>query len=300
MRDGLTVIIPAYCEAEALPRVLPRTLNYCRERGWAVIVVDDGSTDATPRVLQEFACDPQLTIARHKVNRGYGAAIKTGLRHAKTRYAVTFDADGQHQLESLDDLYRVMVDRDADLVVGRRQWQSAPNAYRTLGKFIIRLFANLLVPNSIQDLNSGCKLYRTAEVLKYLSFCPNSMAFSDVITLVMISRRCLVLEHPIQVAERQAGKSTVNTRTALETILEILHALILLKPMRFFFPLSSLSILAGVAWGLPIMLAGRGVSVGSMLAISSGLILFTLGLLSEQIARLRLVEDEAGCGPDEP
>jgi hypothetical protein len=114
------------------------------------------------------------------------------------------------------------------------------------------------------------------------------MAFSDVITLVFLSERNLVLEHPIRVSPRKVGQSTISTITAFETVIQILNITLMFNPLRVFLPISVACILAGFLWGTPIILLGRGVSVGAMLAIVTGLIFFVIGLLASQLAALRM------------
>jgi hypothetical protein len=152
------------------------------------------------------------------------------------------------------------------------------------------------VPLPVQDLNSGFKLYQTTLVQQYLSLCPDSMAFSDVITLLFLNQRHLVLEHPISVRHRTTGSSSINTHTAFQTVIEILSLVMLVNPLRIFLPLSIICIAVGLLWGIPIMLAGRGVSVGSMLAIVLGALFFFLGLIANQLSSIRL--HLAGMGKD--
>ena len=97
----------------------------------------------------------------------------------------------------------------------------------------------------------------------------------------------LVLEHPITVQQRQGGTSTINTLTAFETVMAILSIITLFNPMRIFLPLSLTSLTAGLVWGVPIVLRGRGVSVGAMLAFTTGVLFFALGLIAEQLATIR-------------
>ncbi len=287
MTNSLTVVIPAYNEAESLPLFLPQLLAHCEQRGWQVIVVDDGSTDGTGRALAEFQTQ-SLRVLRHKVNRGYGGALKTGIGRAETDYVATMDADGQHRLDDVEALLQAMEAANADLVIGRRVYAvRSGNRYRELGKWLIRRITGLLLPLHIDDLNSGLKLYDTRLVQQYLHLCPDSMAFSDVITLVFISQRYLVIECPVQVNERLGGKSTISTRTAFETIFEILNIMMMFNPMRIFVPAALFCILIGVLWGLPFVLMGRGVSVASMLAIVSGVLFLFLGLVAQQLSLIR-------------
>ena len=284
----VTLVLPAYNEAESLSVLLPGLLDYLRKMGWQLIVVDDGSSDATGEVLSAYKDNPGLQVIRHKLNRGYGGALKSGLRAASTEFVVTMDADGQHRHADIERLLFEMLNADADMVIGQRGKDATPSRYRRLGKWLIRTLTRILVPNSIKDLNSGFKMYRTALVQQYLPLCPDSMAFSDVITLVFIKRRHLVIEVPIEAEPRQGGVSTINTYTALDTVFEILNIIMLFNPMRIFMPIAVLCLLFGFLWGLPILYLGRGVSVGSMLAIVTGLIFMFLGLVAEQLSKIRL------------
>jgi len=114
------------------------------------------------------------------------------------------------------------------------------------------------------------------------------MAFSDVITLLFLYQRHLVLEYPITAKKRLAGKSTINIQTAFQTLREILSLVMLVNPLRIFLPISFICIFVGMLWGIPIILLGRGVSVGSMLAIVLGTLFFFLGLLANQLSLIRL------------
>ena len=282
----LTLVVPAYNEALSLPDVVPTWLAFCREHGCRLIIVNDGSKDKTREVLETYSGESALTVVHHKVNRGYGGALKTGLRTVQTTYAMTIDADGQHRLEDVIKLYRVFQEKDADMIVGRRP-ESGSDWYRSLGKSLIRGFARLLMPLPIHDINSGMKVYRTELVQPYLDLCPDNMAFSDIITLIFLNNRHLVVEEPIEINPRTAGVSTINTRTAVDTVEEILHIAILFHPMRIFMPIAIFFLAFGLIWGAPFMLRGQGVSVGAMLLLVSGLLFMGLGLLAEQLAEIR-------------
>lgn len=284
---SVTIVIPAYNEANALPLTIPAVLSYCRENHWKCIVVNDGSKDGTSQVLEGFTDNPRLKVITHKLNRGYGGALKSGLAAVDTDFCVTFDADGQHKLEDIPRLLQALQDLDADMVVGSRVRSKHAHWYREMGKWIIRRIAAILMPMPLRDLNSGFKAYRTELVQQYLHLCPNSMAFSDVITLVFLNQRHRVEEVSIEVKPRVSGESTISTKTAFETIMEILNLVMLFNPLRVFLPLSIFCVLVGLVWGIPFIVLGRGVSVGAMLAIVSGLLLFTLGLVSEQLSQIR-------------
>lgn len=284
----LTAVIPIYNEAQSLPHFLPELVETCRTKNWDLILVNDGSKDESASILARFADEPHVKVLHHKVNRGYGGALKTGLLSAQTSYVVTMDGDGQHTTSDLDAVYQFAVRTDADMVIGSRAEMEHVNLYRELGKWLIRSFTRILVPLRVKDLNSGFKLYRTRLVKHYLHLCPDSMAFSDVITLLFLNQGHLVLETPITVRKRIGGTSSISTRTAFETIIEILGLVMLVNPLRIFLPLSLFCISVGLLWGIPIVIAGRGVSVGAMLAIVLGTLFFFLGLIASQLAAIRL------------
>lgn len=289
MQGMLTIIVPVYNEAEVLPKVAPGMVSHCRQHGWLVIFVDDGSRDASGSYLDTLADASTVFVFHHKVNRGYGGALKTGILHVNTPYCLTMDADGQHALQDVEKVFSFALEKDADLVVGDRGRGDGASLYRSIGKWLIRSFTRWLMHLPIRDLNSGFKLYRTDLAKKYLRVCPNSMSFSDIITLVFINQGNLILEHPITIQPRKAGKSTINTYTALETILEILNIILLFNPLRVFLPVSLLFVTFGLAWGTYVQLTvGRGVSVAAMLAVVTGLIFFVLGLLANQISAMRM------------
>lgn len=284
---SLTVLVPIYNEADALHNFLPKLVETSRVKGWYIIFVDDGSTDGSPQLLAAFEAYSFVKVIKHKVNRGYGGALKSGILSTTTMYVVTIDGDGQHNVSDIEAVLTFAIDRDADLVVGNRgRWKNA-RPFREFGKGLIKLFTRILMPLPIHDLNSGFKLYRTELAQKYISLCPNSMAFSDVITLTFIHQRNLVLEYPISVRERQSGKSTIGLHTAFDTVIEIINLVLLFDPLRVFLPLSIACILFGLGWGTPIVLLGHGVSVGAMLAIVTGLLLFILGLIASQLSAIR-------------
>lgn len=301
--NSLTIVVPAFNEAAAIPATIASLLEVCRKQYWKLIIVNDGSTDNTQDILDSFKDQPLLTTINHKLNRGYGGAIKSGIMAVDTDYLVTFDADGQHDVADIENMMKALLDSDADLVIGARGRSLNSYWYRSLGKWIIKKVAGFVMPISIHDLNSGFKLYRTEYAKDYFLLCPNSMAFSDVMTLIFLNEHRKVVEHPIQVHPRIGGTSKISTKTAFETILEILNVVMLLAPLRIFLPMSIMSFVIGLGWGIPFVISGRGVSVGSMLAIVTALILFTLGLVSEQLSQLRrelLVSHSNHTGSERP
>ncbi len=283
---SLSIIIPAYNEEHSLRIFLPQVIDFCKQRDYKLIVVNDGSTDGTKKILSEYLNDRStLTVLHNKVNSGYGAAIKRGVREATTDFIITIDADGQHSLDDVDRLFKTAIDEDADMVVGNRGVSST--FYRNIGKWLIRTVTKILMPLDIHDINSGMKLYNTELAKKYISICPETMAYSDIILLTFVYQKCRVIEIPITIKPRTQGVSTINTMTAINTLRELVNIVVLFNPIVVFFPLGMFCIVASVIWGIHISIAGKGISTGTLLGVLTGILILFIGLLSHQISAFR-------------
>ena len=286
MNPNLTIVIPCYNEEENIPVFFPELQKFVKEHGFQVIAVNDGSKDNTLQELQKFADNEYIKVVSHKCNRGYGGAIKTGLRAVETDFAITIDSDGQHRLEDVLKCYKHIQESNADMVVGARQ-NNESGGYRTLGKWVIRKFASSLLELPVKDLNSGMKCYRMSETLDYLDLCPDTMAYSDCILLLMVNDRKLVTEIPIEISPRTAGKSTIGTKTAIITLAEILNLAILLRPMTTFFRLAICFLLFGGVWGISTYVRSWTITSASVMLIMLGVLSLMLGLLCEQLSQIR-------------
>ncbi|MEW5858699.1 MAG: glycosyltransferase family 2 protein [Cyanobacteriota bacterium] len=281
MHKKLTIIVPAFNESQVIDLVIEQIQAICSDVVQEVIVIDDGSSDDTAYIAKNAGA----TVIRHKQNLGYGAALKTGIRHATTEFVLTMDADGQHQAEDVLRLWKLA--ENCDMVVGQRISLLHSPLWRMPGKWLLWSMANYLTRRKIPDLNSGLRLIRREVALRYLHLCPSGFSFSTTITMALLSRGYSVAYVPIQVKKR-VGKSTVSVATGLDTIILILRIAALFNPLRVFIPTSFLIGGIGLVWGIPYALAGRGISVGSMLAIVTAIVLFGLGMLCDQISQLRL------------
>ncbi|HLP15790.1 MAG TPA: glycosyltransferase family 2 protein [Bacteroidota bacterium] len=284
----VTILIPVYNEAETLPGVIPDIAEFCRRKQWRLVCVNDGSTDGSKALLNELSQAHGFSVHHHKLNRGYGAAMKTGIRTVETDYTLTMDADGQHSIADCERLYEALVRMDADMMLGSRQGMGSSGGFwRGIGKSLIRRFASLLMPLRVYDINSGMRIYRTAIAQESLHLLPDTFSFSDTLTLVFVNSRHLVCEIPITVGARRGGTSTISLQTAFETVMEILNIAVLFNPMKIFLPVALACFSLGVPWGLYIFSLGHGVSVGSSLLIITGVLSFLLGLIAEQLSSIK-------------
>ena len=280
---SFTLVIPAFNEEDAIGPALKAVVADMSDAVTEVIVVDDGSADRTAQICEGLG----VRVISHTANRGYGAALKTGIRAATTDYVITMDSDGQHRATDALALIKLGQTGSADLIVGKRETLLHSPLWRMPGKWLITRMAEYLLRKKIPDLNSGMRLIRRETALKYMHLCPQGFSFSTTITMAMEARGQLVEYHPISVNPR-VGSSTVNMRTGIDTIILILRLAALFNPLRIFLPMSVLLFLAGLFWSIPYALRGDGITVAGMLAMVTGLIVFAVGVLCDQISQMRL------------
>ena len=153
MSRKLTVVIPAYNEEKSLKVFFPKVLNHCHDKAYRLIIVNDGSNDKTLDFLKSFLLEfpESFKIINHKVNRGYGGALKSGIKESLTDYVITIDADGQHYLRDIDNLLSKIVLTNSDLIVGSRKGLASSSKFKCL------LCINVNVITSLKDIVFGVK-----------------------------------------------------------------------------------------------------------------------------------------------
>lgn len=279
-----SIIIPAFNEEKSVRNVVESLRSEFPDV--EIIVIDDGSNDKTA----VFAEKAGARVIRKVENQGYGAALKTGILSSESDYIVTFDADGQMRVEDIHRMWEYT--KSNDIVIGARQKLIHSNLWRMPGKWFLGIMAQYLVSKRIPDLNSGLRIINRKILLKYMHLCPNGFSFSTTILLVLLSRGYRVKFVPIAVNKRK-GHSTVTLKTGFDAIILILRLSALLNPLRIFLPISFIMFIASLLKGIPIVLAGKGVSTGSLLAFVTGMLFFAIGLLSDQISQMRMEKFES-------
>ena len=279
----LSVCIPAYNEAEAIGPVLQRLRDHLPEV--EIIVVDDGSLDDTLRIAQGVE---GVRVLTHGHNMGYGAALKTAMRHSTRSTVAWYDSDGQHTPEDLENVARPVLLGEKDVVIGVRGSDSDAPSDRILGKVILKQIAQLVVRDKIPDLNSGMRCFRKDVICRYLHLLPDGFSASTTSTLLLMKRGYRIGYEHITARER-AGKSTVKIiRDGWRTVSLMVRILILFEAFNAFALMSILQIVPGLIYGLIIALAvGRGVPVLAATVVLSGILTFFMGLICDQIVALR-------------
>ncbi len=248
---------------------------------YEILVVDDGSTDNTGQVSKAEGAK----VVRNQVNKGYGAALKRGMRQASGDIVVFMDADGQHAPDDVGRLIACL--ENCDMAVGQR-CQEDQVSIRKPGKWLLQRVAEFLVGRTIPDINSGLRALYRKDGLRFLPILPNGFSLTTTITLAMMKDGMEVEYIPIRVAPRSGGKSRVSyVGDGIKTLLLISRVTMLFNPLKVFAPASALLLSFGTIYTLYFLIAVRNISDASIIMLLAGLGLLFFGLLADQVASIR-------------
>lgn len=282
MHEGfkVSIVIPAKNEAAGLTGLLPQIKEVCPNA--EVIVVDDGSTDDTAAIALKNGC----IVFSHPYSRGNGAAIKSGAKRAEGDIIVFMDADGQHCAADIPRLLKVL-EQGFDMVVGARQGvKSQGSLTRGLGNYIYNHLASYIVGRKIDDLTSGFRAVRADKFKGFLSLLPNGFSYPTTSTMAFFRAGYAVSYIPI-IAEKRIGSSHVNVlKDGLRFLLIIFKVGTLYSPLKIFFPVSFSFFGGGLLYYLYTYFNYGRFTNMSMLLLVSAVIVFLMGLISEQITTL--------------
>ncbi|MDI6796352.1 MAG: glycosyltransferase family 2 protein [Desulfatibacillaceae bacterium] len=280
----VSVIMPAYKEEQVIASVIERVRKVMDNigRSYEILVVDDGSPDNTARA----AHDAGARVVAHPYNIGNGAAVKTGIRNARGENLVLLDADGQHPPEVIPALLEKL--EHFDMAVGARAKNSDTSLHRDFANRIYNELASYVTGRQIPDLTSGFRAIKGHIAREFVSLLPNTFSYPSTLTLALFRSGYSVAYLPITAAKRQ-GKSKIKLLTdGSRFFLIILKIATLFAPMRLFFPVSLAMFLAGLAYGLvKIFVLDAPYGPTSAMLITMSVLVFLVGLVSEQVAQLR-------------
>ena len=265
-------------EADAIQGVI----GGLRPAPWhEIIVVDDGSSDATAEVAREAGA----RVVRHPYNKGNGAAVKTGIRAATGEFVLILDADGQHQPEDAQRLIEAL--GAYDLVVGARDVRTQATSGRRAGNAALNWLASYLTGRSIPDLTSGFRAARREHLREFLHLLPNGFSTPTTTTLAFIKAGYNVTFVPVQARPREGRSKIRFARDGAKFLLIVLKMITIFSPLRVFVPASLASFALGLAYGLWTAWQRGRIPNGAVVLILFGALVFLVGLVSEQIASLR-------------
>jgi glycosyltransferase involved in cell wall biosynthesis len=277
--ETVSIVIPAYNESASIGLLVSRL----RLAGpWReIIVVDDGSSDATGARAAEAGAQ----VIRHPYNKGNGASVKSGIRKAVGEYVLILDGDGQHNPADAARLVSRL--GDYDLAVGARSSATQASASRRLGNALLNRLASYLTGHDIPDLTSGFRAARREYLLEFLHLLPNGFSTPTTTTLAFIKAGYSVWFEPVEAAARQGHSKIRLAADGVQFFVILLKVITIFSPMRVFLPLSAVPFAIGGAYAVWTIITQSHVTNSSVLLILLSVIIFLVGLVSEQIASLR-------------
>jgi glycosyltransferase involved in cell wall biosynthesis len=243
-----------------------------------VIVVDDGSSDATAQA----AASAGARVVRHRSNRGYGAALKTGITVASYDIIAITDADRTYPSSEIPALLAEL--ENADMVVGSRTGRNVKIPFvRKPAKWVLNKLANYVAGAKIPDLNSGLRVFRRDIAMQYFPILPDQFSFTTTITLAMHCDKYAVSYLPIDYHQR-TGKSKIVPWDAYNFAVLILRTAMLFKPLRVFLPLVVLCLLYGVSKMSIDLYRDPMISASALMMLMSALVILLIGMLGDALA----------------
>ena len=276
---SLSIVIPAKNESGAIGDVVARAVEKYPEA--EIIVVDDGSTDDTASVAENAGAK----VVRHPESLGNGAAVKAGARAAQGEIIAFMDGDGQHDAGEFGPLL-AKLDEGYDMIIGARDSGSHANVGRLYANGIYNVIASWLTGRRIPDLTSGFRVARANLFKKFLYLLPNGFSYPTTITMAFLRSGYPIRFESIPVAKR-VGKSHIRPiRDGIRFMVIIFKIATLYSPLKIFLPISATFFATGICYyAYTYFTVGRFTNM-SMLIISASVIIFLIGLISEQITAL--------------
>jgi len=279
MKHDISIILPAKNEAENLKSLLPGLRTYFPNE--EIVVVDDGSTDETAAVCASH----DVKVVSHPTSRGNGAAIKSGTRVARGEILVFMDADGQHSPEDISRLLEE-VENGYAMAVGARKSASHASLGRRAANAFYNWFASMITGQAIQDLTSGFRAVKAENFREFLHLLPNGFSYPTTITMAFFRANYLVSYVPISAGKR-SGRSHINiVRDGFRFLIVIFRVGTLYSPLKIFVPVSFFFFLSGLGYYLYTYIAHGRFTNMSALLLSTSVLIFLIGLVSEQITLL--------------
>lgn len=280
----ISIVIPAYNEEAVIGRILDELQP---QQYHEIIVVDDGSRDETVQVALAHGAK----VVRHPYNIGNGAAVKTGIRATRGDIIVLMDADGQHPPEELPRLISYI--GDYDMVVGARTRQSTASMHRNMANRLFNLYASYVIGRPIPDLTSGFRVVKAPLLKKLVYLLPNGYSYPSTLTIAMFRSGFRVRYEPFAAPARVGVSKIRPLRDGLRFLMTITRLAIMFVPLKVFIPISLLFLTVGIGYGTYLLIFLRRFSNMAVLLIIIGVVVFLIGLVSEQIALLRMAYTNA-------
>ena len=283
---NISIVVPVFNEERGLKKAAGQ-MNELLKRANSeseVIFVDDGSTDGSFGILESFN-NHHFRIIRHEVNKGYGAALKTGIKNAKYEHIVITDADCTYPTEKIPELVEVYENGGYDMVVGARKGKNVRiPLIRKPAKWLLKHLAEYLVGQKIPDLNSGLRVMRKEAIEKFINILPNGFSFTITITVAMLTNNHSVKYVNVNYKYRRGNSKIRPIYDTINFIQLILRTTLYFNPLKIFVPLSLfLVILAFVVLFASWQILGKAFDVSFGVILMTAVIVLAIGMLADLI-----------------
>jgi len=281
----ISIIIPAKNECEGLSILLPNLISEFNDVD--ILVVNDGSTDNSEQICR----DNNVRIINHPYSMGNGAAIKSGARAATGDTFIFMDADGQHRTEDVKKIKDLYNKSNYDMIVGARGYKSQASIARLFGNGLYNKVASYMTGHKIEDLTSGLRIVNAKKFKQFLYLLPNGFSYPTTCTMAFFKAGYSVKYTPI-ITPKRVGKSHLSIiKDGGRFFLIIFKIGTLYSPLKLFFPVSLLFFLFSLSYYIYTYITdGRFTNMGALL-LSTSILIFLLGLISEQITNLMYKSD---------
>jgi len=281
-----SIIIPVYNEEKAIKEVIADLKKHLAEQDYhyEIIVVNDGSTDQTKEILQQIS---GIKTINHIENRGYGAALKSGIKQAKEKYILIVDGDGTYPIKAISEL---VAWADYDMVVGARiNPRVKIPLIRKPPKWFLNQLANYLTGIKIPDLNSGLRLFKKNVFKGFIHLLPDGFSLTTTITLALLTNNYRVKYLPIDYYKRE-GKSKIKPlQDTLNFLQLIIRTILYFNPLKIFVPLSLILLLLGLAiFILSYLFTPKAMDLTTAVFIISSVQILAIGMLADLISKKKL------------
>ncbi len=285
--EKLSVLIPVYNEQGAVNQTIQQLLDLDIIN--EILIINDGSSDNSEHLIKQLVNKnpDKISLYTHKQNKGYGAALKTGLKNAKHNLVDIIDADNTYPVAKLTDLFNTMNEFNDEMVVGSRTGGNVSYPFiRSIPKFFITALANYITSSKIPDINSGLRIFRKDIALKYLTLYPNGFSFTTTITMAMLCDDYSVTFVPIDYYSRKGNSKIRPIRDTINFFNILLKVAMYFRPFKFFLPIVLLFSCISIYSIFRDLLRGDLAQASILFPITT-IMFFSIGLLADLIVKQR-------------
>ena len=287
----ISAVVPIYNEKSSVIKTIERLAKVLKNttKNFEIIAVDDGSNDRSYEILSKIKLN-KLKIFRHEKNKGYGQALKTGIKNSNNDWIFIVDADGTYPIADLKKFIEKV--KDKDMVVGARTRKRVEiPLIRKFPKYFILLIARFLTGEDIKDINSGMRLFRKELAIKFWHLFPDKFSFTSTLTLASHLSGYNVYYLPISYKKR-IGRSTISFLDFFYFLTLIIRLVVYFNPLKFFFWPGLLFTVTGLILIIVNIVMEQNVSDSNLLVFITGLQTAFFGLIADLIVKTRQQNDK--------